>query len=421
MTGHHLLTQETASRHDVDVEEQALSCCLLRPTFLLDSGISDRHFFQEAHKRILRAWRTKGVSMQAMAEALYGDVAWAMRIAEASLAWEGMTQHLEYLESLAEIRDASMTARSLLEGLDRADTSEARKLIEVATGDLAKAVKGKSRSRTNGRNAGDVMRTLSGGIIETSLRGIHVRRSELTVIAAEPGTGKTTLSQQFQLEFTQESDELNINFSMEMPAKAIYEKVGQRITGRRTDQIDARGELNPYYEKVVGMVEDWFSKQPGEYVVEDMGSATVAQLRSRALEIQAETGRKIKSIVIDQFDKLVPARFSESEFITSKSITVELNNLAKELDCAVILLIQLGRRKSGEDGYYTIKDIFGTSGPEQDAGNVMLLQKIPDTEYDPATGLTRCRLMVAKRRSGGAGGAVFIDLHGPGSMFREAF
>ena len=405
----------------MDVEEQALACCLLRPAFLLDSGISERHFYQEAHKRVLRAWRTKGVSMQAMAEALFGDIAWAMRIAEASLGWSMMQQHLDYLESLAEIRDAAMTSRGLLEALDRADSTDARKLIEVATGDLAKAVKGKSRSRTNGRQAGDVMRALSGGALETSLRGIHVRRSELTVIAAEPGTGKTTLSQQFQLEFTAESDGLNINFSMEMPAKAIYEKVGQRITGRRTEQLTKDGELNPAYEDVIGRVEDWFSKQPGEYVVEDMGSATVAQLRSRALEIQAETGRKIQSIVIDQFDKLVPARFSESEFITTKSITVELNNLAKELDCAVILLIQLGRRKSGDDGYYTIKDIFGTSGPEQDAGNVMLLQKIPGTEYDPSTCTTRCRLAIAKRRSGGAGGAVFIDLYGPGSRFSESF
>ncbi|WP_338419897.1 DnaB-like helicase C-terminal domain-containing protein, partial [Xylella fastidiosa] len=70
-------------------------------------------------------------------------------------------------------------------------------------------------------------------------------------------------------------------------------------------------------------------------------------------------------IVIDQFDKLVPERIKENDSSNLKSVSIDLNNLAKELDVAVVCLIQLNGRKRKPDERLTKDDVFGTSCPNQ--------------------------------------------------------
>jgi replicative DNA helicase len=100
------------------------------------------------------------------------------------------------------------------------------------------------------------------------------------------------------------------------------------------------------------------------------------------LQAQAQTSRRIRTVIIDQFDKLVPERHSQSDASNSKSISVALNSLAKELDAAIFVLIQVNaRNKKNSSERYTKNDIFGTAGPEQDAGQIWLMQRVPETTW----------------------------------------
>lgn len=411
--------KSAAVRSDEAAEAEVLAILLKFPARLHDSGVTERHFHMEHHKRILRAFRQQGPSVAVVIEMLGQHLDLLEPITEGGWSDACLVQTLDHLERLAEIREAYMSARGLLAGLEVCDTQEGRDLIQVATGGLARTVRGTGRKLIDCCDAADTLHSPSGERIElTSIKGF-IRRSEVIFLAAPTGVGKTSLAQQIVLELTAGHDAVNLFFSMEMTAKELHEKHIQRIYGRRIWDKNQDGTPNPRFSEAADRVQAWHRAQVGKLYIDQRGGVTVDQIRSRVMESEAETGRKVLCVVIDQYDKIQAKKISSDDWRNAKGINVELNSLAKELDVCILCLIQINKKARPDDGWYDSSHIFGTSGPEQDAGQVWILQRYPDAPYDGEE--VRCRLLRDKCRGGTPGLPQDLSFHGASSTFREGF
>lgn len=401
-----------ALRNDEEIEKDVLGILIKFPNRIHDSGVEIRHFHHEMHRRMFIAFKDRGCSVS-VASSVIDDPGVVMDIAERSWSDAPLKQHLDHLLRLAEIREAAISARCLVETIGEADVPDARAMIERTTSELAKATSGSGIKFVDGCDADEVLAGESGERMDTCFPGLYLRRSEVTFLSAEPKTGKTTFATQVARGFVQDFDGLDLMFSMEMTPKEIFEKDIQRLKGSRIWQKFPNGALNPEYVEMSQAVRDWYRiGKPGKFLVDHRGSATIQQIRSRALQAQAETGRRLRLIVIDQFDKLAPERFSQNDSSNSKSISVGLNTLSKELDVAILVLIQINARNRRDPAArFTKNDIFGTSGPEQDAGQIWLMQRVPESTWSK-DGILPLEVSIELSRAG-VGGTYQLQHNGP--------
>lgn len=403
------------NRRDSDIEREVLGILVKFPGAMHDSGVTARHFHEVMHVNAFRALQDRGCSPTTLHGVIGMDSADIMDICERGWSNASLKQHLAYLSALADIRESSRAARAMLEGLADIEPVESRQLIDKATAEMARAVGHSKGSTVDAINADEVLESETGEKMPTCFDGITLRRSELFFLAAEPKTGKTTFATQVLRHFVENYDGLNLMFSMEMTAKEIFEKDIQRFAGHRVDQFLQDGTTNPVFKTRAMQVRDWYRNgKPGKLLVDHRGMATVREIKSKALQVQAEHSRKLRVIVIDQFDKLVPERFKENDSSNLKSVSIDLNNLSKELDVAVVCLIQLNGRKRKPDERLGKDDVFGTSGPLQDAGQLWLMQTPPGQTWNKETKCLALEISLAAGREGTAG-IIYADHHGPSS------
>lgn len=377
------------TKNDAALERDVLGVLLRYPARMHDSGVSPRHFYQEAHKRILEGFRSKGPSPHVVSEASYGNLQLVEDICESGWSDASLKTQLEHLERLAEIREAALAARRLLEELGEADASEARTLIQDATGKLASTMHLKGKTGSSAKKSAGVLKSRSGERMPLHLDGFFIRRGDLVFLAAPPGNGKTTMAVNILDHIVSQYDGLNVMFSMEMSDKEIYAKRIQTMFGREIKQdMDERDEngqpiQNPEYEPAADRVEHWYSEQRGELHVECPPGISVEQLRSRLLALQAEYGSRLRCVVIDQLDKINHAhRAGDTQTFGVKATTASLKILAEELQIGIICLIQISNKSGNEKELKTIRDIFASSGPEQDGSQVWILQMDPTEKQD---------------------------------------
>lgn len=405
------IKESAATRHDAEIEKDVLGILVKFPGRMHDSGVTSRIFYQEAHQRAFMALQDRGCSPTAFSGITGLTIELVGDICERGWSDASIRQHVTYLTALAEIRESAIAARTMIESLTDLDPLEARQVIERATSEMARVVGHAKGSTVDAINADEVLHSKIGEKIPTCFDGISLRRSELFFLAAEPKTGKTTFATQLLRHCVAEADGLNLMFSMEMTAKEIFEKDIQRFAGRRIDQLMPDGTLNPEFTSRANQVRDWYRNgKPGKLLIDHRGSATIRDIRSKALQVQAEHSRRLRVVVIDQFDKLVPERFKDSDASNMKSVSIDLNNLAKDLDIAVVCLIQLNGRKRREGERLTKDDVFGTSGPLQDAGQLWLMQKPPGSEWE--RGSLPLEISLAAGREG-TSGIIYASHEGP--------
>ena len=403
--------QNATGRSDSDIERDVLGILVKFPGRIHDSGVTSRHFFHHNHKMAFDALKSRGCSPTALSGIVGLTVEDIMDICERGWSDAPLKQHLTYLSALAEVREASSAAMTMIERVGQADASETRAMIEKATADMARALGHARGSTVDAIDADEVLASETGEKMATCFDGISLRRSELFFLAAEPKTGKTTFATQLLRHFVANYDGLNLMFSMEMTAKEIFEKDIQRFAGRRVNQFEPDGTINPEFKARANQVRDWYRNgKPGKLLVDHRGMATVREIKSKALQVQAEHSMRLRVVVIDQFDKLVAERIRDNDSSNMKSISVELNNLSKELDIAVVCLIQLNGRNRKPGDRLTKDDVFGTSGPLQDAGQLWLMQKPPGEDWEK--GILPLEISLAAGREG-TSGIIYGAHHGP--------
>ena len=240
--------------------------------------------------------------------------------------------------------------------------------------------------------------------VDEILGGLH--KSDLIILAARPGAGKTS----FALNIAEHAASIGgkvMIFSMEMPNSQL----GQRflaMTANVPMENIRMGRVTAEEWDSISDAQDAFEK--ADLVIDESSVLTPVEIKNKCRRFKAERGG-LDLVVIDYLQLMTMGGYRiEQREKEIGAITRAVKIMAKELDCAVVLLSQLSRAIEQRSGHKPqLSDLRDSGSIEQDADIVIFLQRddyYEDDEApantDPSTGLT-CQVNIAKHRNGSTG------------------
>ncbi len=231
-----------------------------------------------------------------------------------------------------------------------------------------------------------------------------LRRGSLVGVGARPKMGKTAFMVLIANHFALTLNEVCAVFSMEMPSVEITER---SITGRSTINPAELYRSN-ISDQTSGRLDSVFNELINSNMYIDDGSAlSIRHIQSEARRIRKEKG-SIGLICVDYLT-LMEAGKADRNDLAYGAITKALKNLAKELNCVVLMLTQLNRGlENRPDKRPVPSDSRDTGQIEQDVDYWIGLYK--ESVYDEEVceqGMTE--VLVRLNRYGGTGTA-FVDM-----------
>ena len=236
---------------------------------------------------------------------------------------------------------------------------------------------------------GEGLRGISTGFeaLDNALAGLQ--KSNLIILAARPGIGKTA----FALGIAQNaavSSKKNVGyFSLEMSKEELVDRL-----------LVAQADIDAWRLKTGKLTEDDFTKLSNAYgvlaeaplYIDDTPALSILEMRTKARRLQVEHGLDL--IIVDYL-QLARSRNLENRVQEVSEISQGLKNLARELRVPVIGLSQLSR---GVEQRGTRKpqlsDLRESGSIEQDADVVMFLWREDEDNNENII------LDIAKHRNG---------------------
>ena len=230
--------------------------------------------------------------------------------------------------------------------------------------------------------------------------------SDLIIIAARPGMGKTalTLSMARNIAVTQQIPVAI--FSLEMSSVQLITRLISSETGLSSEKLRTGRLASHEWQQLNVKVAD-LEKAP--LFIDDTPSLSIFDLRAKSRRLASQ--HKIKLIIIDYLQLMTAATNNKSGNREQEISTISRNlkALAKELNIPVIALSQLSRAVETRGGSKRplLSDLRESGAIEQDADIVSFIYR-PEyygiDEWDdegrtPSQG--QAELIIAKHRNGG--------------------
>ena len=224
--------------------------------------------------------------------------------------------------------------------------------------------------------------------IDNTLAGMQ--NSNLLILAARPGLGKTALA----LNIAQNSavkEKVPVGFfSLEMSKEELVDRL-----------LVSQAEIDAWRLKTGRLDNEDFSRLSdamGELAeaplfIDDSPGISVMEMRTKARRLQIEHG--VKLLVVDYLQLAVSSRRRDSRVQEVSDISQALKNLARELRIPVLALSQLSRAVEARGTKIPqLADLRESGAIEQDADVVMFLYREDDEDRD------NIKLSIAKHRNG---------------------
>jgi replicative DNA helicase len=212
--------------------------------------------------------------------------------------------------------------------------------------------------------------------LDKLLGGLHP--SDLLVLAARPGMGKSSLASNIAFNASVQSIDdpsaerfVSAFFSLEMSAEQLATRILSEQIDVPSEKI-RRGELNEEDFRRLVQASQRLERTP--FFIDDTPAITVTALRTRARRLKRQHGLDL--IVVDYLQLLRPTAGTKSENRVQEvsDITRSLKAIAKELNVPVLALAQLSRAvEQREDKRPLLADLRESGSIEQDADVVMFI------------------------------------------------
>tara|TARA_B110000444_G_C18851612_1_gene606206 strand:+ start:9222 stop:10757 length:1536 start_codon:yes stop_codon:yes gene_type:complete len=230
--------------------------------------------------------------------------------------------------------------------------------------------------------------------------------SDLIIIAARPGMGKTALTLSMARNIAVGRQVPVAFFSLEMSSVQLITRLISAETGLSSEKLRT-GKLAQHEWQQLNVKVSDLEKAP--LYIDDSPSLSIFELRAKARRLSRLHG--IKLIVIDYLQLMTAATNNKSGNREQEISTISRNlkALAKELDTPVIALSQLSRAVETRGGTKRpqLSDLRESGAIEQDADIVSFIYRPEyygidewdDEERSPSDG--QAEFIVAKHRNGG--------------------
>lgn len=389
--------------NSLEAEQALLGCMLIDNEILADvlDGLDKNDFYQESHQYIISAVKMlfadrKPLDIVTLSDKLDSD---------GNLAKAG---GISYLTELTQITPSAANFNDYLDIVKRDSIN--RKLIRAAR-EIAEHSKQSEDSLKSIQYAEQLIYTISqindsssvkdiresdgiNKVIEkfenlardkNAYRGVPtgftrldkltngLQKSDLIVVAARPGMGKTSLAMNIVENAAVNNGCVCAVFSLEMPEVQIIQRLLCGVAEVSMANALSGKLIADDWKRIVKASE---LLRNSRINIDDSSRVTPAEILSKCRRIKARNGGKLDLVMIDYIQLMSSGKRGGDENRQQEiaSITRDLKIMAKELDVPVIALSQLRRIQSGEP---QLSDLRESGAIEQDADIVMFINR-PD-------------------------------------------
>lgn len=415
----------------VDLEEAVLGALMLEQNALSATidVLKPEIFYMEQHKIIYKAiQRLFGRSQPVDILTVTNELKSMGKLEEVGGAYYitqltnrvASTAHIEYHARVITekyiqrelIRISSMTIREAFE-----DTTDVLELLDKAEKDLF------SVAENNFRREYDSMQSLLKEAIddikkakdhEGQFRGVPSgfteldritsgwQKSDLVVLAARPGMGKTAFVLSMARNIAVDFDVPVAFFSLEMSSIQLVTRLISSETELSADKLK-KGNLENYeWEQLnakIGKLTD------APLYIDDTPALSIFELRAKCRRLKAQ--HDIQLIIVDYIQLMsTGSEIKSNREQEISAISRSLKSLAKELNVPIITLSQLNRSVETRGGSKRpiLSDLRESGAIEQDADLVLFIYRPEyykldeDEEGNPTKGMAE--IIIAKHRNG---------------------
>ncbi|MBV9121333.1 MAG: replicative DNA helicase, partial [Chloroflexi bacterium] len=223
------------------------------------------------------------------------------------------------------------------------------------------------------------------------------QKSDLIVLAARPGIGKTAFILNIADHIAQQSGQGVGVFNLEMSAEQLVQRMIACRAGVNLHHLRTGGIQEWEHSRIIDAISK-MSELP--IFFDDSGDVSVMELRSKARRLQAEHG--VGMIIVDYLQLMHGSRGNgrDNRVQEVSEITRSLKAMARELQLPVLAVSQLSRAiESRGEKTPQLSDLRESGSIEQDADIVMFISRDPKDEDRRE----QADIIIAKHRNGPTG------------------
>ena len=339
------------------------------------------------------------------------------RIAETVPAISNVDSYIKIVKEKYQTRRLIEAARDILQ--QSSEESDSDLLLESAEQKLYDIRNGQDRSGVKTIQESileviDTMQKLSGadrdkfaGIptgfnyLDNILTGLG--RSDLIILAARPGMGKTSFALNIATNVAKKQNVPVAVFSLEMTKDQLVSRI-LSSEAAIDSQAFRTGALSTADWEDLARASEVLAKT--HIYLDDTSNITIPEMKAKIRRINQDPARPdIGLLIIDYLQLMSTGKRTENRVQEISEITRNLKIMAKELNVPVIALSQLSRsaEKNRTDHRPVLSDLRDSGSIEQDADVVMFLYR--DAYYDNGeeADASTAECIVAKNRHGEVG------------------
>ena len=251
------------------------------------------------------------------------------------------------------------------------------------------------------------------GIKELDKMITGLNKSDLIILGARPGMGKTSFALNIARNVALETDKTVCFFSLEMTRDQIAQRLLSNEASIKSEKLRT-GELSSDEWTRLAVAGEHLSK--ADIFIDESSNITVPEIKAKLLRL-----KKVYLVIVDYLGLMHSAKNTDNRVQEISEITRSLKIMAKELKVPVIACAQLSRgtEAKGKSHIPALSDLRDSGSIEQDADIVLFLyresyyenEKGEGEETDP----NKSQCIVAKNRHGETG---TIDLYWDGQYTR---
>lgn len=423
-----------AMPNNLDAEQALLGCMLIDNEILADvlDGLDSNDFYQESHQYIISAIKMvfaerKPLDIVTLSDKLEGDgnlekaggISYITELTQITPSAANYKFYLDIVKRDSINRSLIRAARDIIENSKSSDdpvksiqfaeqkiygvsqVTDSSSVKDIRESDGIDRVLEKFQKLAQDK---DAFRGVPTGFIHFDKITNGLQKSDLIVIAARPGMGKTSLAMNIIENAAVNNDCVCAVFSLEMPEVQILQRLLCGVAG--VSMADALGSrLTPDDWRRLAKASERLRKS--RIIIDDSSRVNPAEILSKCRRIKARNGGRLDLVMIDYIQLMSSGKKNgdENRVLEVASITRDLKIMAKELDVPVIALSQLRRFQTGEP---QLSDLRDSGAIEQDADMVMFINRPDVNATDEEIEKKKivkgmAELIIAKHRNGELG------------------
>lgn len=235
-------------------------------------------------------------------------------------------------------------------------------------------------------------------------------KSDLIIIAARPGLGKTSFCLNIASHAVLNNDLKVGIFSLEMAKEQLMLRLLSMKSKVSFSKIRS-GYISEQDMQLLFKSADDYSRT--HLFIDDSPALTVMEIRAKARRQKRDSGLDL--LIVDYIQLMQGHNRSESREREIAMISGSLKSLAKELDLPVIGISQLNRQaETRSDRRPQLADLRESGAIEQDADVVLFIHRMDAYKKDPDEKDETAEIIIAKQRNGPVGSVklTFLEKQG---------